>query len=242
MTINRIDDGALKCETFDGLRLGFPTGISTRRFSSADTVSIRNSEGIIIDASGTATSWPIEKFIEYEGDMVAVGPWLENSRPFDMAPVYITMISRLLPAVRAIKAAGYPLKGLYSRAIRWLPDGGVLIYPPKLAAWVLELNPDNESSQAREQWVHPDHQGEAAWSFTLLHELVHLWLGESGVSGAIADSTIERFCNDVAGRILLDSGELNELDEGAGDAEGFISSISEFAERRAFGLGVLAGL
>ena len=167
MTITRIDDGALECETFDGLRLGFPTGISTRRFSSADTVSIRNSEGIIIDVSGTTTSWPIEKFIEYEGDMVAVGPWLENSRPFDMAPVDITMISRLLPAVRAIRAAGYPLKGLYSRAIRWLPDGGVLIYPPKLAAWVLELNPDNESSQTREQWVHPDLQGEAAWSFTL---------------------------------------------------------------------------
>ena len=187
MTINRIDEGALECGTPDGLRLGFPTGISTRRFSSADTVSIRNSEGIVIDASGETTSWPIEKFIEHEGDMVAVGPWLENSRPFDEVPVDLKMIIRLLPAVRAIRAAGYPLNGLYSRAVRWLPDGGILIYPPKLASWVRELNPDNESVQAWEKWVHPDHQGEAAWSFTLG---VLAWRSLTGVD-PFADETGE---------------------------------------------------
>ena len=30
---------------------------------------------------------------------------------------------------------------------------------------------------------HQDHRG--AWSFTLLHELTHLWLGETGVSGEL---------------------------------------------------------
>jgi Zn-dependent peptidase ImmA (M78 family)/transcriptional regulator with XRE-family HTH domain len=49
-----------------------------------------------------------------------------------------------------------------------------------------------------------------ARAFTLVHELVHLWLGQTGVSGNISTSTphsehskIERFCNDVAGEFLL---------------------------------------
>jgi Zn-dependent peptidase ImmA (M78 family)/transcriptional regulator with XRE-family HTH domain len=50
----------------------------------------------------------------------------------------------------------------------------------------------------------------SARAFTLIHELVHLWLGQTGVSGNISTSTphsehskIERFCNDVAGEFLL---------------------------------------
>jgi Zn-dependent peptidase ImmA (M78 family) len=49
-----------------------------------------------------------------------------------------------------------------------------------------------------------------ARSFTLVHELAHLWLGQTGVSGDIAidaprneNARIERFCNDVAGEFLL---------------------------------------
>ena len=51
----------------------------------------------------------------------------------------------------------------------------------------------------------------AAWSFTLLHELTHLWLGSTGVSGRSAESAIEKFCNDVAASFLLPSGELETL-------------------------------
>jgi Zn-dependent peptidase ImmA (M78 family) len=51
-----------------------------------------------------------------------------------------------------------------------------------------------------------------AWSFTLLHELVHLWLGASGVSGPVtADIAIERFCNDVASEMLVPSAEIDAL-------------------------------
>lgn len=49
-----------------------------------------------------------------------------------------------------------------------------------------------------------------ARSFTLIHEFVHIWLGQTGVSGSISTSQpgnnkarIERFCNDVAGEFLL---------------------------------------
>lgn len=57
-----------------------------------------------------------------------------------------------------------------------------------------------------------DQDAHSAWSFTLLHELVHLWLGQTGVSGARAEIAVEKFCNDVAGEFLLPSQEIMALD------------------------------
>ncbi len=56
-----------------------------------------------------------------------------------------------------------------------------------------------------------DHDAKTAWSFTLLHEVVHLLLGTTGVSGSVAESRIERFCNEVAAEFLLPSDELAML-------------------------------
>lgn len=56
-----------------------------------------------------------------------------------------------------------------------------------------------------------DQDARPAWSFTLLHELAHLWLGASGISGASPTVGLERFCNDVAARVLLSPEELNGL-------------------------------
>jgi Zn-dependent peptidase ImmA (M78 family)/transcriptional regulator with XRE-family HTH domain len=53
-----------------------------------------------------------------------------------------------------------------------------------------------------------DQDAKAAWSFTLIHELAHLWLGTTGVSGDFAGAQIETFCNDVAGGFLLPPSEL----------------------------------
>lgn len=50
----------------------------------------------------------------------------------------------------------------------------------------------------------------SARSFTLMHELAHIWLGQTGVSGSLStdaptnkNAKIERFCNDVAAEFLL---------------------------------------
>jgi Zn-dependent peptidase ImmA (M78 family) len=59
-----------------------------------------------------------------------------------------------------------------------------------------------------------DQDAKPARSFTLLHELAHIWLGQTGVSGGEPEDTmpatafgkIEQFCNDVAGEFLLPSG------------------------------------
>src|SRR5262249_18299276 len=48
----------------------------------------------------------------------------------------------------------------------------------------------------------------AARPFTLMHELAHIWLGASGVSGPlrdVPDDVVERFCNDTASEFLLPS-------------------------------------
>ena len=51
----------------------------------------------------------------------------------------------------------------------------------------------------------------AAWSFTALHEAAHLWLGKSSVSTVYSQSTIERFCNQVAASILLPAQDLQQI-------------------------------
>ena len=77
-----------------------------------------------------------------------------------------------------------------------------------------------------------DADSRAAWSFTLVHELTHLWLGQTGVSGGRAEAGIERFCNDVAGEFLLPAEELRELalDRAAGLQAAEVQ-ISEFARQ-----------
>lgn len=56
----------------------------------------------------------------------------------------------------------------------------------------------------------------AAQIFTLVHELAHLWLGESAVSDidltATSTNTVERWCNRVAAEFLLPLADLGEVD------------------------------
>ena len=78
-----------------------------------------------------------------------------------------------------------------------------------------------------------DQDARAAWSFTLLHELAHLWLGQTGVSGERAGITIERFCNDVAGEFLLSANELKQLSlNDTSGLEAIQARISDFAKER----------
>jgi transcriptional regulator with XRE-family HTH domain len=57
-----------------------------------------------------------------------------------------------------------------------------------------------------------DLDARAAWSFTALHELAHLWLGATGISGPTnTNNIIEQYCNDVAGEILFPSSAVQEF-------------------------------
>jgi Zn-dependent peptidase ImmA (M78 family)/transcriptional regulator with XRE-family HTH domain len=84
-----------------------------------------------------------------------------------------------------------------------------------------------------------DQDAKAARSFTLLHELAHIWLGQTGVSGTPDDSQvatptgrIEQFCNDVAGEILLPSHALRAKPEDwkPGDKDAVSAFIRRIAD------------
>ena len=73
----------------------------------------------------------------------------------------------------------------------------------------------------------------SACSFTLVHELAHLWIGATGVSGGVAEQAIEKFCNDVASEFLLprDEMEILNISEATPVAEAK-ARIAEFAKVR----------
>jgi len=74
-----------------------------------------------------------------------------------------------------------------------------------------------------------------AQSFTLLHEVAHIWLGSSGISGKIhdTDSNLERLCSRVAARMLLQPHELSELASLHFEPfENQLASIQQFADSR----------
>lgn len=50
-----------------------------------------------------------------------------------------------------------------------------------------------------------------AWCFTIIHELTHITLGETGVSGGGFENQIEKFCNDVASEFLVPATELRAI-------------------------------
>ena len=76
-----------------------------------------------------------------------------------------------------------------------------------------------------------DHDTPAAWSFTLLHEMVHLLMGDTGISGAPAGDRTEQFCNEVASAWLLPIAVLDRLRiPRVGDVVGHRESISAFAK------------
>lgn len=78
-----------------------------------------------------------------------------------------------------------------------------------------------------------DQDAKTAWSFTLLHEVAHLILGTTGVSGFGEGVAIEQLCNDVAGELLLPKTELqlfNSME--LTDLESVTTQISVFASER----------
>lgn len=81
-----------------------------------------------------------------------------------------------------------------------------------------------------------DQDAKAARSFTLIHELSHIFIGSSGISGApvVGEprtplAQIERFCNDVAGEFLLPTAVLPETGRMT-DATAAVAQISATAD------------
>lgn len=78
-----------------------------------------------------------------------------------------------------------------------------------------------------------DNDAVSAWSFTTLHEVAHLWLGDTGVSGWATGLAIEQYCSDVAAEILLPPKELQEFARvGTQTFDQLSEQVSRFADQR----------
>ena len=78
-----------------------------------------------------------------------------------------------------------------------------------------------------------DRDTRAAWTFTLLHEMVHLILGQTGVSGLQVANEIERFCDDVAGEFLFPIEEVREIGlQNVAYLDSMEERINDFANQR----------
>ncbi|MGH7708061.1 MAG: ImmA/IrrE family metallo-endopeptidase [Vulcanimicrobiaceae bacterium] len=72
---------------------------------------------------------------------------------------------------------------------------------------------------------------QSAWSFTLMHELAHVFLGQSDISGYGGDDRLERVCDDAASAFLLPADEFLRLDVSAeSPLETLIGDISGLAD------------
>lgn len=77
-----------------------------------------------------------------------------------------------------------------------------------------------------------DQDAKSAWAFTLLHELAHIVLGATGISGGSMEARMERFCNDVASTLLLPADDLAGLDVRGADLATLQRRITEFSSGR----------
>lgn len=77
-----------------------------------------------------------------------------------------------------------------------------------------------------------DQDAKSAWAFTALHELAHIWLGETGVSGGLPEKHIEKFCNDVASHVLVDDAEIGTIELDTGDFPACAQAVAGFAQAR----------
>ena len=74
-----------------------------------------------------------------------------------------------------------------------------------------------------------DQDAESAWSFTLIHEMVHLILGQTGISGLYFDNVIEKFCNDAASEFILPANEFKQFQISDYNFDKLKNEISDFA-------------
>jgi Zn-dependent peptidase ImmA (M78 family) len=56
-----------------------------------------------------------------------------------------------------------------------------------------------------------ENDAKSSWSFTLLHELGHIFLGQNDISGYDASNATEKLCDDAAAMFLVTRGELEGL-------------------------------
>ncbi len=150
-------------------------------------------------------------------------------------------LARAMAELLNLDRAGYRQARTIEQAFRILRDAveGVGVYVlliGNLGHWTSNLSPGVFRGMALADEIAPfivvnETDSKAAWPFTLLHELGHILLGQSGISGYDSEEAIERLCDDAAARFLLGREELQELAGGVA-FDDLVEQIGAFANAR----------
>lgn len=154
-------------------------------------------------------------------------------------------VSYLLDSIRSVlhfDLSAYRGADSIEAAFRYLRDavediGVYVLLMGNLGSYHSELKPTVFRGFSIAKPVAPfivinDGDSKAAWSFTLIHELAHIFLGQSDISGYGSDDKVERLCDDVAANFLIRPGELHRIKLTESTLLGSVAqNIGDFARR-----------
>jgi Zn-dependent peptidase ImmA (M78 family) len=166
-------------------------------------------------------------------------PFVGSRRISDGVPAVLATIERAIPLTRERFRACRDAKEAFDTLRAAVEAAGVFVLMiGDLGSYHTALDVETFRGFAVADPIAPfivmnDRGAKTAWSLTILHELAHLCLGQTGVSGAHARRKTEVFCTAVAGEFLLPSDELDLLAiPPLEDVEALSALISDFADQR----------
>lgn len=136
----------------------------------------------------------------------------------------------------------YRSKSTYEEAFKYLrrktEDAGIFVLlQGNLGSYHTNINVEVFRGFALADDIAPfvlinEHDAKSAWSFTLIHELTHLALGHTGISGENTEKKIEEFCNNVASELLLPASEFENQIFPSDDFDFLAKQISKYASKK----------
>jgi Zn-dependent peptidase ImmA (M78 family)/transcriptional regulator with XRE-family HTH domain len=180
----------------------------------------------------------VRALLEDEEDTVPL-PFVGSARMSQGVSVVLPSIQKTIQLdIAAFRAEGSPSDAFNLLRDRVEAAGVFVLLIGNLGSYHTALDLETFRGFALADDIAPfviinDQDADSARSFTLVHELVHIWLGQTGVSASRAEISIEKFCNDVASEFLLPSSELQQLAVNhRTDLESAQTRISDFARNR----------
>ncbi len=184
----------------------------------------------------------IRDLLEEEAKLLTfVGSASKNESAKEIAEKVIALISFSRIEFRKQDSAGKAFSYLRNR----LEDFGVFVFlAGNLGSYHTNLAVDEFRGFAIADRIAPfivinDRDARSAWSFTALHELTHIFLGDTGMSGPYftvpgrAFDHTEVLANEVASEILLPATDLAELAQTKGHILDYLAaSITDFADSK----------
>jgi len=180
----------------------------------------------------------VRALLEDEEDTVPL-PFVGSARMSQGVSVVLASIQKTIQLdIAAFRAEGSPSDAFNLLRDRVEAAGVFVLLIGNLGSYHTALDLETFRGFALADDIAPfviinDQDADSARSFTLVHELVHIWLGQTGVSASRAEISIEKFSNDVASEFLLPTSELQQLAVNhRTDLESAQTRIGDFARNR----------